>query len=75
MAQFGKTPYTLHLFYNNRTHILLFLCLFSPVPFFKEFSLGGGGGGWQNRKKRQNDKYEPSRFGERTSLKRDFVKL
>ena len=38
--------------------------------FFKEFSLGG-----QNRKKRQNEKYEPSRFGERASLKRDFVKL
>jgi hypothetical protein len=28
--------------------------------FFKEFSLGG-----QNRKKRQNEKYEPSRFDER----------
>ena len=26
--------------------------------FFKEFSLGG-----QNRKKMQNEKYEPSRFG------------
>jgi hypothetical protein len=39
--------------------------------FFKEFSLGGGG---QNREKRQNEKYEPSRFGERASLKRDFVK-
>ena len=38
--------------------------------FFKEFSLGG-----QNRKKRKNEKYEPSRFGERASLKRDFVKL
>jgi hypothetical protein len=38
--------------------------------FFKEFSLGG-----QNRKKKQNGKYEPSRFGERASLKRDFVKL
>jgi hypothetical protein len=38
--------------------------------FFKEFSLGG-----QNRKKRQNEKYEPSRFGERASLKKDFVKL
>ena len=38
--------------------------------FFKEFSLGG-----QNREKRQNEKYEPSRFGERASLKRDFVKL
>jgi hypothetical protein len=38
--------------------------------FFKEFSLGG-----QNRKKRQNEKYEPSRFGERASLKRDFVKI
>jgi hypothetical protein len=46
--------------------------------FFKEFSLGGGGGGGgggQNREKRQNEKYEPSRFGERASLKRDFVKL
>jgi hypothetical protein len=38
--------------------------------FFKEFSPGG-----QNRKKKQNEKYEPSRFGERASLKRDFVKL
>ena len=38
--------------------------------FFKESSLGG-----QNRKKRQNEKYEPSRFGERASLKRDFVIL
>jgi hypothetical protein len=38
--------------------------------FFKEFSLGG-----QNRKKRQNEKYEPSRFGERASLNGDFVKL
>ena len=38
--------------------------------FFKEFSLEG-----QNRKKRQNEKYESSRFGERASLKRDFVKL
>ena len=41
--------------------------------FFKEFSLGGGGG--QNRGKMQNEKCEPSRFGERASLKRDFVKL
>ena len=40
--------------------------------FFKEFSMGGGG---QNKKKRQNEKYEALRFGERTSLKRDFVKL
>jgi hypothetical protein len=41
--------------------------------FFKEFSLGGGG---QNKEtKRQNEKYEPSRFGERASLTRDFVKL
>jgi hypothetical protein len=38
--------------------------------FFKEFSLGG-----QNTKKRQNEKYEPSRFDERASLKRDFVRL
>jgi hypothetical protein len=37
--------------------------------FFKESSLGG-----QNREKRQNEKYEPSRFGERASLKRDFLK-
>ena len=43
---------------------------FHISAFFKEFSLGG-----QNRKKRQNEKYEPSRFGERASLKRDFVKL
>ena len=32
--------------------------------FFKEFSLGG-----QNREKRHNEKFEPSRFGERASLK------
>jgi hypothetical protein len=46
--------------------------LYIPVygsAFFKEFSLGG-----QNRGKRQNEKYE-SMFGERASLKRDFVKL
>ena len=41
--------------------------------FFKESSLGGGGG--KTGKKRENEKYEPSRFGERASLKRDFVKL
>ena len=46
------------------------LLLICPSAFFKEFSLGG-----QNREKRQNEKYEPSRFGERASLKRDFVKL
>jgi hypothetical protein len=38
--------------------------------FFKEFSLGGA-----KQEKRQNEKYEPLRFGERASLKRDFVKL
>ena len=38
--------------------------------FFKEFSLGGA-----KQEKRQNEKYEPSRFGERASLKKDFVKL
>ena len=32
--------------------------------FFKEFSLGGAKQG-----KRHNEKYEPSRFGERASLK------
>jgi hypothetical protein len=41
------------------------------VPFLRNFHWGGG----QNREKRQNEKYEPSRFGERASLKRDFVKL
>jgi hypothetical protein len=41
-----------------------------PVPFLRNFHWGG-----QNRKKRQNEKYEPSRFGERASLKRDFLKL
>ena len=46
------------------------ISLLWPSAFFEEFSLGG-----QNRKKRQNEKYEPSRFGERASLKRDFVKL
>ena len=39
------------------------------VPFLRSFHWG------QNRKKRQNEKYEPSRFGERANLKRDFVKL
>jgi hypothetical protein len=39
--------------------------------FFKEFSLGGGA----KQGKRQNEKYEPSRFGKRESLERDFVKL
>ena len=49
---------------------------FNKVPqcLFKEFSLGGGGGGAKQEKK-QNEKYEQSRFGERASLKRDFVKL
>ena len=36
--------------------------------FFKELSLGRGGGGGQKAK----PKYEPSRFGERAYLKRDF---
>jgi hypothetical protein len=45
----------------------------TTVPFLRNFHWGGGGG--QNRKKRQNENYEPLRFGERTSLKRDFVKL
>jgi hypothetical protein len=36
--------------------------LIQLIAFFKEFSLGK-----QNRKKRQNEKYEPSRFGERAS--------
>jgi hypothetical protein len=45
-------------------------CARELSAFFKEFSLGG-----QNREKRQNEKYEPSRFGERASMKRDFVKL
>ena len=52
---------------------------FNKVPqcLFKEFSLGGGGGGGGGAKqeKKQNEKYEPSRFGERASLKRDFVKF
>jgi hypothetical protein len=39
--------------------------LWGTSAFFKESLLGG-----QNRKKRQNEKYEPSRFGERASLKR-----
>jgi hypothetical protein len=38
--------------------------------FFKETSLGGA-----KQEKKQDEKYEPSRFGERASLKRDFVKL
>jgi hypothetical protein len=43
------------------------MCAFSLFKnnsvFFKEFSLGGG----QNRKKMQNEKYEPSRFNLLTS--------
>jgi hypothetical protein len=42
----------------------------TTVPFLRNFHWGG-----QNRKKRQNENYEPLRFGERTSLERDFVKL
>ena len=37
------------------------------VPFLRNFHWGGGGGAKQEKK--------PSRFGERASLKRDFVKL
>ena len=44
------------------------------MPFLRNFHWGGGGGG-AKQEKRQNEKYEPSRFGERASLKRDFVKL
>jgi hypothetical protein len=40
-----------------------------PVPFLRNFHWGA------KQEKRQNEKYEPSRFGERASLKRDFVKL
>ena len=27
ISEFGKTLFTLHLFYNSHTHIVLFLCL------------------------------------------------
>jgi hypothetical protein len=56
---------------NKEKFILVPKYVHLHSAFFKEFSLGGG----QNRKKRQNEKYEPSRFGERASLKKDFVKL
>jgi hypothetical protein len=45
--------------------------LINTSAIFKESSLGGGA----KQEKWQNEKYEPSRFGERASLKRDFVKL
>ena len=55
---------------QTKLSVIQYIAIQHSSAFFKEFSLGG-----QNRKKRQNEKYEPSRFGERASLKRDFVKL
>ena len=69
---------------GNRTYDLwntspmlcqLSYAVWSPVPFLRNLHWGGGGGGGAKQEKRQKEKYEPSRFGERASLKRDFVKL
>ena len=35
-----------------------------PVLLLRNFYWGGGGGGVSKQEKRQNEKYEPSRFGQ-----------